>query len=192
MTASPVGHGGPRCGARLRQGDGTCRKEAGWGTDHLGAGTCRLHGGSTRSVTKAAQLQLLEREAAIQLARLNVAPVTDALTELGKLGGQVLAWRDAMADQVNKLTTLGYENDKTGEQLRTDVALFERAMDRCITVLGTIARLKIDERLVRIEQQRVDLVADALAATLNELQLDPDARQQAIDGLVRRLRLASG
>lgn len=34
------------CGARTRQG-GTCRKPAGWGTDHPGVGRCRLHGGAT-------------------------------------------------------------------------------------------------------------------------------------------------
>lgn len=33
------------CGARNRQGL-TCRKGAGWGTDHPGAGRCKLHGGN--------------------------------------------------------------------------------------------------------------------------------------------------
>lgn len=190
---SRSGHDSRRyCGARKRQGDGTCKRPAGWGTDHPGEGQCKLHGGSTHGRTAAANIRQAEREAFAELARMNVPPVTDALTELARLAGQVIAWRDSMAEQVNKLTTLGYENDKTGEQLRTDVALFERAMDRCINVLGTIARLKIDERLVNIEKARVDLVADALAATLAELELDPDARQRATDGLVRRLRLAAG
>lgn len=190
---SGSGHDSRRyCGARKRQGEGDCKRPAGWGTDHPGEGQCKLHGGSTHGRTAAAHIRQAEREAAAELARLDVAPVADPLTELAKLAGQVLAWRDSMADQVNNLTTLGYENDKTGEQLRTDVALFERAMDRCISVLGTMARLKIDERLVNIEKARVDFVADALAATLTELELDPDARQRAIDGLVRRLRLAAG
>lgn len=157
-----------------------------------GQKVCHAHGGRARQNKNAAAIRLAEEKASAGLARLDVPAIADPLTELAKLGGQVLAWRDSMAEQVNKLTTLGYETDKTGEQLRTDVALFERAMDRCINVLGTIARLKIDERLVTIEQQRVDLVADALAATLAELELDPDARQRAIDGLVRRLRLAAG
>lgn len=191
MPPSPVGHGGPRCGAKLRQGDGMCRKEAGWGTDHLGAGSCRLHGGSTPSVTKGAQKELVERDAAAILARLDVAPVTDPLTELAKLAGQVVAWRDILADKVNQLTTIRYEAAAGGEQLRAEVALFERAMDRCISVLGTIGRLKIDERLVVIEQQRVDLVANAITGTLQDLGLDPETRSQAVAGFVRRLRLAA-
>lgn len=34
------------CGARNRSG-GRCKKQAGWGTDHVGEGRCRLHGGAT-------------------------------------------------------------------------------------------------------------------------------------------------
>ena len=41
------GHEASLCGARRRQSDGTCRKQAGWGTDHFGFGRCRLHGGAT-------------------------------------------------------------------------------------------------------------------------------------------------
>ncbi|HSR53819.1 MAG TPA: hypothetical protein VLV83_23580 [Acidobacteriota bacterium] len=34
------------CDARTRSG-GRCKKSAGWGTEHVGQGRCRLHGGST-------------------------------------------------------------------------------------------------------------------------------------------------
>lgn len=34
------------CGARTRSG-APCKKQAGWGSDHLGEGRCRLHGGAT-------------------------------------------------------------------------------------------------------------------------------------------------
>lgn len=34
------------CGAKTRTGS-PCKKEAGWGTDHLGRGRCKLHGGSS-------------------------------------------------------------------------------------------------------------------------------------------------
>jgi hypothetical protein len=34
------------CGARAKsRPGGTCRKPAGWGTDHVGEGRCRIHGG---------------------------------------------------------------------------------------------------------------------------------------------------
>jgi hypothetical protein len=34
----------PKCGAKTRSG-GTCGQKAGWGTDHVGEGRCKLHGG---------------------------------------------------------------------------------------------------------------------------------------------------
>ena len=36
----------PRCGARTRSG-GSCRNKAGKGTDHVGKGRCKFHGGAT-------------------------------------------------------------------------------------------------------------------------------------------------
>lgn len=46
-----------------------CRMRAGWGTDHLGVGACKLHAGGTPNARKAAQLKLEElRDPAIARA----------------------------------------------------------------------------------------------------------------------------
>lgn len=38
----------PKCGAKKRDGSGECcGLPAGWGTDHVGEGRCKLHGGNT-------------------------------------------------------------------------------------------------------------------------------------------------
>ncbi len=37
------------CGAKRRGTDLTCKKPAGWGTDHNGRGKCKYHGGATPS-----------------------------------------------------------------------------------------------------------------------------------------------
>jgi hypothetical protein len=47
----------PSCGAKTKH-HGKCRKQAGWGTDHLGYGPCRLHGGATRAHRKRAAEQM--------------------------------------------------------------------------------------------------------------------------------------
>ena len=56
--------GGYLCGAKLRQptddGHTHCRKRAGFRTDHVGIGTCHVHGGSTPNARKAARLRLAE------------------------------------------------------------------------------------------------------------------------------------
>lgn len=53
------------CGGIKRQGDGTetCTQRAGWGTDHVGAGRCKLHGGSSPSGSASGRLALAESEA---------------------------------------------------------------------------------------------------------------------------------
>lgn len=41
------------CGATKRDGSGdTCTLPAGWGTDHVGEGNCKLHGGAARKTGK--------------------------------------------------------------------------------------------------------------------------------------------
>ena len=35
-----------RCGAKTRAGT-PCQQKAGWGTEHVGSGKCKLHGGKT-------------------------------------------------------------------------------------------------------------------------------------------------
>lgn len=52
------------CGARRRQGDGVCRRPAGAGTNHVGFGRCKLHGGATPNHDLAAARAHLDEIAA--------------------------------------------------------------------------------------------------------------------------------
>lgn len=46
-TSAPVEiHDSRYCGGKRRQGPGLCTRPAGWGTDHVGQGKCKLHGGA--------------------------------------------------------------------------------------------------------------------------------------------------
>lgn len=48
MSRSPTPAPAERCGARTRHG-GPCQQVAGFGTDHVGVGRCKFHGGATPS-----------------------------------------------------------------------------------------------------------------------------------------------
>jgi hypothetical protein len=149
-----------------------------------GATVCRSHGGAAPQVRAAAARREAEAQVRRGLARLDVAPIDDPLGELAKLAGQVVAWKDALAVKVNELTTgtcpecgpaeadapLRYEAHGAGtEQLRAEVALFERALDRCASVLGLIAKLGIDERMARISELQAAAVVKAVDAGLAHL-----------------------
>lgn len=126
-----------------------------------------MHGGRTA----AARLRAVDEEARKQLARLDVPPVEDPLSELAKVCGQVLGWKDTMAGMVNDLDgRLRYEGkgDAGGEQLRAEVALWERALDRCERFLTAMARLNIDERLTRIAEAQAAIILDVFSAALEQ------------------------
>lgn len=180
-----------KCGAKKKQGPGNCTRPAGWGTDHVGVGNCKLHLGNTPSGRKAAADKQVQQQAKAELARLDVQPVADPLRELAALAGQIVAWKDVMAGKVNELTTLRYDGGKgSGEQLRSEVALFERAMDRCQSALTAMARLNIDERLARITERQQEIVLAAVAYALTTVGLDEEQKRTARDALVRYLREA--
>ena len=178
---------GPFCGANRRNGKGSCRLPAGDGTSHEGTGHCSWHGGASSSGTMAA----LSKQAAAELARLDVPPVTDPLTELARLAGQAVAWKDTMAAKVNELTSLRYESATGGEQLRAEIALWERSLDRCISTLGAMARLNIEDRLAGVREATARMLEEALTAALQKSGADIGGQAAAREEFKRRLRVVA-
>ena len=133
-----------------------------------GIDKCRMHAGRRAAAVR------LQADAARQLARLDLPPVEDPLSELARVCGQVLGWKDMLAEKVNALTSLRYENEAGGEQLRAEVALWERALDRCERFLTAMARLNIDERLARISEERAGAIIDMLTAALERAGAAPE------------------
>jgi hypothetical protein len=157
-----------------------------------GANVCYHHGGAAPQVRRKAAARVaqakLEESVAKTLARLEVAPVENPLTELSKVAGQIVAWKDVLAERVNALERIRYQDDKGGEQLRAEVALWERALDRCASVLATIARLNIDERLAAITERQAAVVVAAVEAALAHAGITGEAAVEAKKAAARRLR----
>lgn len=147
-----------------------------------GADKCRMH------VGKKAAAVIVEAKARQQLARMDVAPITDPLTELGKIAGEVVAWKDSMREKVNALTSIRYDAGESGEQLRAEVALLERAFDRCERFLTAMARLDIDERLARVTIAQKLMVLRAVEAALASAGVAGPAAVEAKKVAARHLR----
>ena len=139
-----------------------------------GGVVCGAHGGKAPQVRAKARERAAEEEARKQLARLDLPPVEDPLSELARVCGQVLGWKDMLAGKVNDLTSLRYEGEGSGEQLRAEVALWERALDRCERFLTAMARLNIDERLARISEERAEVIITTLTAALDRAGAAPE------------------
>jgi hypothetical protein len=122
--------------------------------------------------------------------RIDAGPVDNPLEELQHLAGRVLAWERAIGQMVNELSSLRYETD-FGEQLRSEVALFERAMDRCERVLVAMARLDIDDRLVKITQAQAKIVNGVILGAFEDIGLSQEQKEAVRPAIARRLRLAA-
>lgn len=175
-TPGPMQHAKPRCSAH----NSSTRKPCG-NYRVRGSTVCRMHGGSAGQVKAKAQERDAERQAQRALARLieeqgPAAPVENPLLELSTIAAEALRWKRLVAEQVAQLEQIRYQGG-SGEQLRAEIALFERALDRCATVLGLIARLNIDERLAAITERQAQTVAGVVMTVLERLDLGEKAAQ---------------
>jgi len=189
----PPIHDSRHCGGKKKQGEGLCTRPAGWGTDHAGAGRCKLHGGCAPAGAKAGHAELVElvdREARELFGKVapESAPVENPLAAYAAFAGRVMAWLDLMDKLLDDLQVVGYESEYAGVQIQAVVQLYERAMDRANTVLSSYARLRIDERLTRIEQDKVELISKAVAEAIRDVGLDGEDAVAAKRAVARRLR----
>ena len=175
---------GPFCGAKLRRRVGTCGRDAGAGTDHKGVGRCSWHGGCSPSGRAAA----IGQQAAQLLYKYDADPVTDTLGALQRLAGRALELERVIGEKVNDLSSLRYETETGGEQLRAEVAVLERAMDRAARLLVDIAKLGIEERLAKVTEAQAELAQKAFGFTLSEMGFTAEQRKDAQVRLGRHLR----
>lgn len=149
----------------------TCRKPAAAGQTR-----CRLHGGRLPQAQAAALERTLDGQARAALDRLGAEPVENPLEALQTLAGEALAVKEYFAGMVARLgeENLRYESLHGQEQLRSEVVLFERAIDRCERVLTSIARLSIDERLAKISDAQDKAMADEMFRLFALVIVDPE------------------
>jgi len=165
---------GPFCGAKLHQRQGTCTQPAGWGTDHVGAGACKLHGGCMPNHQAGALRVLAEGQARAELARLGVeaTPVLNPLEQLARLAGEAEQWKDILRAQVAALESL-----TTGDgRMHGEALALERALAQCGAFCIAMARLNIDDRIVKVNQRISEaqgvMMYNVMVAVFGELGID--------------------
>lgn len=103
------------CGAEKRAG-GKCTQVAGWGTDHLGVGRCKLHGGSTPNHQRAAEKEI----ARLECDRLGIPIETDPsealIQQVWETAGNVAFYRELVQQlpthpEPDKFITGGPDDD---------------------------------------------------------------------------------
>lgn len=162
-------NGCPRCGAKTRPGH-PCRKPAGWGTDHVGTGNCKLHFGATPN----GRTHAARQAAALEAARLGMAIETDpheALsTVVGILAGQVSYLQ-------GKVAKLGDDEGLSKGDLHPTLRALNSVLDQWRSSAKTAVDAGVEARRLELDELVLDRLASFLRAVLGELDLTED--QQA-------------
>lgn len=179
--------GRPTCTATSKQSGKRCGQYP-----SRGFTVCKWHGGATKAARQAAAVRVAEQEAAAAWAKVSadLSPVEDPLTELSRLATQVVHWKDTMSKLVDNLNEHYRYETEYSDAIRGEVLLFERAMDRCMQVLATIAKLNIDERLAAIEESQARMLEEGLLAAFDEAGLgitDADTKERITRAFTRHL-----
>lgn len=185
------------CGGTKRNGH-ICERPAGWGTDHVGAGNCKNHGGSTPAGERHGATILAKQE--LQ-AWAQPVPIHghDALLKMVSFAN---GWFDYANTRVNELLEdelVGPTTTVTTE--RTDVVTLDvddalepvlregrvtkivhsnpalhvwiRARDQAAEQVTRFAKVcleaKIDEREIRLAEQQAQIVATVIRNILSAL-----------------------
>ena len=163
----------------------------------IGQTRCKMHGGKNSTTDARREEEKLRRkeEKALQraIAKLDIQPVEDPLTALRHLAGEVMAWKEAMQAKVLELEQIRYRGEHA-EQIRAEVVLYERSIDRCTHVLGTIAKLNIDERLAAITERQAEMLENGLMAAFEAAGIpitDQETRLRVARSFSRHLQLVS-
>jgi hypothetical protein len=189
-----------RCRTRSGEPD-ACHQFAVKGTDPP---ACKNHGANAGSQPwKAAQATVVDGRVADRLTEImaehgdrliSPPPIGDPLSELLDLAAEIRAWKEIMREvtaYLLKRQQMRYSHKSYGEQIRAEVLLYERGLDRLGTILIQIGKLGIERRLAQIQEQQVARVDRALTAALTASGLDLVAQQEARTVLARELLRAS-
>jgi|SRR6516164_7894178 len=163
---------------------------------------CQTHGANKGSLTsRHAATRTIERSAQEHLAEvmtregekwLKAAPVTNPLVELQALAGRMLAMEQHLVKRVGRLREdeWRWSGTRTGEQVRAEILLLERAQERLHRILADMTRLGIEDRLARVDEIWVATIERALIAALEASGLDLAGQHKARQ--VLRVQLEAG
>ena len=167
--------------------------------------TCKVHGANLGSETsKQAARRGIENDALDQLQRImsddamaakimDPDPITNPLESLLELASEIRALTRLLRNRVMSMKPAEWRySGRAGEQVRAELLLWERAQERQASILIQIAKLRINEKMVAIEQGQQLVIEKALNLALQASDASLEGQQKARLTLVRELKAAAG
>jgi hypothetical protein len=163
---------------------------------------CKVHGANAGGVIakqaagRIVEGRITDRTAEIVSEKIgdlmSPPPIGNPLSELLELAAEAKVWKNTMLPIVAYLTDsqrLRSAHSKVGEQLRAEIVIYERAIDRLAHILIQIAKLGIERRLAQVEHEQAQLIQRGLDAAITRATKGlPDAleRQEAARQVLHR------
>jgi len=175
----------PTCGATKRQPDedgnyGTCKRPAGAGTDHVGEGRCKHHGGSTRTHKKSAGKQIAKKARDTFGLPVEIDPAQALLEEVWRTQGHVI-WLGLQVQQlktknvawgITKIKRGGDDYGTTQEaKVNAFVALYQEERKHLVRVTAEALKAGVEEKRLTLETHRAELVVNMLGSIFDDLEL---------------------
>ena len=188
MSENSQGRERPRCGAKKRQGEGTCKRPAGWGTDHVGIGACRLHGGNWPTHKKKAQREVARREAEALGGRRDILPAEALLELVQRKAAEVEYWTRRVRELEDQGDSLVWgvtkSTDESGrtKEAKPNVALemmheAERDLER---FSSAAMRAGLEEALVRSAAIQGAAIVEAIRHAVDRARATDDPADQIL------------
>ena len=180
--------GKPICGAVKRNG-ALCHQQAGYGTDHLGFGTCKFHAGSMPAGAAMAARQ--EALAYIEQKRLLGEIAEDA--DPDEVMMQEVARSQAAVeyfDEVVKEMVQEEDHDPAGARFQKVVWHWNEQRRLLANVSRLVVQAGIAKRTVEIQELQASAVLAAILGVISspELNLDPERQDISRRMIAMKLR----
>ena len=172
---------GPRCKLWIKPGELVCRK----------------HGGKIPAVRTKAEERKSEIEARSRLRKRmtngGLTPIEDVYAALEENAAEAQMFKEIVWQRLSDITgEEGWRYKSTaGEQLRAEVALYERAMERANKFLVDYVKLGIADRRVKVAEAQALILVGVIQNILGRLDLSRDQKRIAATVVPEELRAIS-
>lgn len=192
-------------GGVARHSGQPCQKPAGWSTEHLGKGTCKLHGGNLPNVVKHWNRVLAEEEMATNVRGMfdeipEVDPRESLLACVRIAAAQVsyYAWRvqllpadDLVSASIKDVATA---SGKVVQVVQgPSLTIWQNLLDEATAKLARYSKMaldaQIDERLVATAERIGDQLARLIKGILDDLLLTDEQVERAPEIVGRHLKI---
>jgi len=172
------------CGAqrtgKSSSGPGICCQAAGWGTNHLGYGHCRNHGGLLETHERAAEIQK-----ATDMTEMYGTPITnmdphEALAqEVSRSAGHV-QWLQSVINKFDDRKELTQWSEATGVSPSVWIDLYHKERDRLVASSKAALAAGVAERTVKVAEEQGRLFAMVITRIFADSRLAITNAQKAI------------